>query len=816
MTSIRRLLSLAALYMYMTAAFSQVNFGTADTTYVWQDIKQQFSPSADFSAIVLTASEKESPATLSTQSINPSEVSHWHLHFSMIGAFTSYNYTSLYLAARLNNDGSVAEGLCVRIGGNNNKSISVVRVNADGSKSVLCESPKGTLRPDYPFSIDVYRTVINPESPSPQFSFAVYCDINDKEELVCESCQNPISSSYFSSLPITAIEIVYTKTYAHNKTLLSDFYVNNQGHQGGELPIEPTPIPEPEPEPEPEPIPDPEPEPQPMPSFSLLQRGDVVINEIMYHPSPDFGLPEVEWVELHNNTDSVVVLSNWTWCYSSSLPESFIEPHGYVVLCAQKHADTLSPFSKCRVYPTSSWPELLNSAKPVFISDAYGRVIDYVYYDNSAFKNNFKAQGGWSLERIDPLNLDGSMSNWMFSDNTDYGATLGYANSCLRSNVDITSPQCLYALMSDADNNSFRIYFSEPMDTVNIPSSIVINSSPTACSLKQANRYGINWLDFSVDKNLLPDRYYTLDLSGFSDLAGNVLIPQSVNVGYSDSISTSDVVINEIMSKASPASLDYVELYNRSRKNIDLFSLCIASMNDDITIRSLAPVLSYHRILFPNEYLVVTKDSLGVVESYNPANPKAITFCSKFPTLPAEGTIAIASRNGTIVDICSYSNSMHSPLTRNMSNVSLERIYPGIPSSDVNNWASASELYGYATPTARNSQYRVPTAPIEEHFKVTTRVFSPSSVDKPGCAVISSCLSNGSWHATLQVYSPGGYLIATPYNNALMPTSGELTWNGLDDSGVLQSPGTYIVYISAWQTEGKTSHFKSTVTILAE
>ena len=74
--------------------------------------------------------------------------------------------------------------------------------------------------------------------------------------------------------------------------------------------------------------------------FSLSAFGqmyDVIFSELMVKPAPVVGLPNVEYVELYNRTDSLIRLKNWTLKIGNSnrtLPDSVILPKSYLLICA--------------------------------------------------------------------------------------------------------------------------------------------------------------------------------------------------------------------------------------------------------------------------------------------------------------------------------------------------------------------------------------------------------------------------------------------------------------------------------------------------
>ena len=159
--------------------------------------------------------------------------------------------------------------------------------------------------------------------------------------------------------------------------------------------------------------------------------GPVVINEIMYSPSPG----EPEWLELLNRSQDPVQLLGWTtedskdrqvFCQDSLSipPDSFV-----LVVPDSAEFRQFWPDVTCPLLQPPSWPVLNNTAQSgeewadiVMIRDGQLQPQDYVPYDD-----DWGASQGISLERIDPDQPGYRGSNWTGSSSS---ATPGRPNSC--------------------------------------------------------------------------------------------------------------------------------------------------------------------------------------------------------------------------------------------------------------------------------------------------------------------------------------------------------------------------------------------------
>jgi P pilus assembly chaperone PapD len=140
--------------------------------------------------------------------------------------------------------------------------------------------------------------------------------------------------------------------------------------------------------------------------------GRVIVNEIMY----DIPTGECEWVELFNNSDSVVNLKNWkiqdngTTQYIITATDYLLAPDAYVVISQSNLVFVNHPkLDSSKVIIPSSWPGLNNDGDAVIIYKINNALSDRVDYKPSW------GGDGVSLERIDIKGVSNDSTNWASS-----------------------------------------------------------------------------------------------------------------------------------------------------------------------------------------------------------------------------------------------------------------------------------------------------------------------------------------------------------------------------------------------------------------
>ncbi len=140
--------------------------------------------------------------------------------------------------------------------------------------------------------------------------------------------------------------------------------------------------------------------------------GRVLVNEIMYDPPTG----ECEWVELFNNSDSVVNLKNWkiqdngTTQVVITASDYLLNPDQYVVISQDDTIFSFHPgLQPEKVIINSSLPQLNNTGDAVIINKINGSLSDRVDYLPDWGGSNV------SLERININGASSDSSNWASS-----------------------------------------------------------------------------------------------------------------------------------------------------------------------------------------------------------------------------------------------------------------------------------------------------------------------------------------------------------------------------------------------------------------
>ena len=163
-------------------------------------------------------------------------------------------------------------------------------------------------------------------------------------------------------------------------------------------------------------------------SYLIAEVSDVVINEIMADPSPVVGLPNFEFIELFNQTNSILSLNDWTLTIGTSekvFQNINIAANGYLIVAKDDAEPELSAYGN--FYGFSSFA-LTNSGQDLVLRNKDGAIISSVSYTDNWYKNPDKEDGGWSLEQINPSNICSGGDNWNASEDP-MGGTPGAVNS---------------------------------------------------------------------------------------------------------------------------------------------------------------------------------------------------------------------------------------------------------------------------------------------------------------------------------------------------------------------------------------------------
>ncbi len=542
---------------------------------------------------------------------------------------------------------------------------------------------------------------------------------------------------------------------------------------------------------------------------------DIVISEIMADPSPPYGLPEAEYAELFNRTKYPLNLKNWIFEYGSSqkiLPEVTINPHGYLILSKGTLFNTFGP--GIDLFTSSS--TLANEGSILILKNADGKIIHSVSYSSDWYNDPDKAEGGWSLEMIDPGNPCGCADNWAVS-TEEYGGSPGFINSVSGANPDTIPPHVKRAIIEDL--RTIKILFSEPMDSLSFLGSsdwMITNGignpakvnliSPDFSSLRLA-------LAESIERGII---YQISPGTGIRDCSGNLLdVSGQIRIAIPDTISPGDIVINEILPDPASGGERFIELFNRSEKILDLKGGVLSSYDSVANeLKDPCSVSGEGFLLFPGEYAVLTKDPGDIRKRYVSGNPDCFISLSSFPSYnDNEGTVVISKKaDGTIIDLVSYSGDMQFPLLTTTEGVSLERVSAHGSSQELKNWHSAASSCGYATPGYKNSQ-DVDFQPSEAWITILPGIFTPDNDGKDDLLTIHVHPDSPGYMGSLVVYNRDGRFVRRLVNNSLFGDSETFFWDGVDDTRVKAPVGIYILFLEAIKPDGTVKREKKAVVV---
>lgn len=546
---------------------------------------------------------------------------------------------------------------------------------------------------------------------------------------------------------------------------------------------------------------------------------DVLITEIMADPTPSEDLPECEYIELHNYSDKTLNLKEWQF-YSGNrspivLEEYIFTPHSYLVIADDGCASEF-PIGT-NIISISSMPTITNTGDLLKIYDRYNQLIHKVEFTSDWYENEYKNEGGWSLELIDKSYPCVFTNNWKESQSAK-GGTPGIENSINGSLGDY--PYSKLLSLTELTDTSCLLQFSESLDSISASNSTNYSFQDIEdihfTAIVEPPVYKDISLQFS--KNLSTNNVYTLNLSeNIYDCSGKDVEFDPIVFGIPQSADSADLIINEILFENTDDIPEYVEIYNNSDKVIDIKGFLLIMIDTYADTIEETKVITYnnHQI-FPKSFLVITEnkqlllDNFTHLTSRNVIQPK-----SWLELVNSGGKIALIQLDNSIVDEAIYSTDMHFALIDASSGVALERISPFHAGNIASSWHSAASSVNYATPGEENSQNKVNNNP-EKLVSINPKEFSPDNDGYNDFLTLSYNFNQTGFIANIRIYSQNGTLVRHWINNELCGISGDLVWDGLDGEANRLAMGYYIIYFEAWSKDGQQFQEKLTVLLLPE
>ncbi len=430
---------------------------------------------------------------------------------------------------------------------------------------------------------------------------------------------------------------------------------------------------------------------------------DVVFNELMPDPIPEVELPPHEYIELYNTSSFPINLDGWILQHGTTqreLPEVVIPAKEYLILTSTAAAEEFDPYGMVIGVPSLSSTALINSGNTLILYNPDFEIISWVEYSDTWFSDPDKADGGWSLEKTDPLNFCEQQNNWQVS-KSSAGGTPGSENSVKSENPDTTSPRLLGAVYEN--EYQVTVFFSESMDR-----EALLNPQHYTLDNGLGNPLSVSTLEphnqqatLTLGSPALSDQVYQISLDiSLTDCAGNPLENNSI-LFTGRKPRQFDVVFNEIMADPSPPvelpEEKYIEIFNTSEFPIVLLDWTLTHGNTDKSLPFIyLPPLGYA--------IITTEEGAGSLREF-PNVFGVPGLSSTFLTLSGQ-RLSLSDTEGNIISWVEYSSSWYDDTSKEEGGWSLEKIDPYNYCGEKENWTASKSQTG-GTPGSENSVFDV-------------------------------------------------------------------------------------------------------------
>ena len=365
--------------------------------------------------------------------------------------------------------------------------------------------------------------------------------------------------------------------------------------------------------------------------------------------------------------------------------------------------------------------------------------------------------------------------------------------------------------------NIVKLIFSEEVEIVTAQQTENYSVEPDLGSPVKAYKHGTktNEVYLEFDLEFENTKKYSLNIKNVKDLNGNFIKPAELGFSFFEP-APNDIVLNEILFNPGSGGVDFVEIYNNSANPVDLKHLKIAKRNSEGQIESAQQISEDNSLLLTGNYLAISSDTTQTKNDYPAMSYGQFIQLNSMPSYPDDNGTVVLFFNETIIDEFVYSDDMHLALINDVNGVSLERANPDVNTSSIQNWFSAAESVGFATPANKNSQFTEFSPQTDNEIKIQQEVFSPDNDGYTDRVFINYKFDEPGYVGSLSIYSADGQFVKKIANNELLASEGSFSWDGLYGNNQRAGIGIYIIYFEVFNLQGKVKRFKKTCVVAAK
>ena len=537
----------------------------------------------------------------------------------------------------------------------------------------------------------------------------------------------------------------------------------------------------------------------------------VLISEVMSDPTPSVGLPDCEFVELYNNSEDSVQMHGWTWMVgekSVHLTEAIISPWSCLVLVRSGDENLVA----CKTLGLTKWLSLRNSGQYLVLKDPSGQIVHFTSYSQGQYHDVLQRDGGWSLE-LSCLDKPCDPDSWQVSKEV-LGGSPGFltASYCPeKSHSVFKASRCAY--LSDQE---IIVLFSQPL----------LPSKPLQDLIIIPDHHKIMDMAFfddrcdqiilKFDSPIAPGMTYHIDVGGpVLDCNGRNLEPSLLKYGLPGELDSGKLIITEIMFDPDDTGLEYIEVFNLSDQILDLNQVLVATVDDLDWVKDFSREGDGSFLLFPQEYGLFCDDIIWFSKKYPEAPVETVSVRADLPALNnSGGGIRLLTQSHELIEEVVYDPDWHDDRLPDESGVSLERMNYHASGRMAGNWYSAAANVGHATPGCENSQMLYPAGDQYDKFKLSSDVVSQDSNGNDDLVIVQLKIDEPGYTGRFEVRHPSGILIRLIQDWDVLPISGQLYWDGLNEFQHPVPTGIYILIIHYTNANGTIKRWKKACAVI--